>query len=399
MPSSLQDILLKFDNPGKVFLYGDMACFLWTRQRNPFDKRYEPTLLLAIQWDQDVMFRKELDHQIQNHSWKSVDLSKTRWQLEDEAQNALLKIGKRGKAVETLAHVEIFPFFEGDFEQRYVGVYGVGYSFFSQYRDIGVQVMIGITAWTLLGMALVWFGLMKKREKEFYDEKSTFLTGLSHELKTPLQVMRGIGDNMQHLEPTRDRSTIYGKLVCEETARLQNLVEYMLDFSRFTEMNLDENSLEGVAMKEMWGSVCHARGILLDKAELKIISDIPDMFIVKGTPLLWEKILGTILDNALTYAKNGKKVLFEAVVKDKKGFILIKDFGPGLIKGEEEKIFQRFIRGSAAEHTQKRGWGMGLYFARQVLKSWGGQIKAYNRKDNQDGMTMEIRIPLVKEVI
>lgn len=101
--------------------------------------------------------------------------------------------------------------------------------------------------------------------------------------------------------------------------------------------------------------------------------------------------IDNILDNAVKYSQIGGTIEMIVQKNEMCAKILVKDNGPGIEKGEEHKVFQRFYRGKNV--TTQKGYGIGLYLARKIISLHGGYIIAKSRYP-ESGLMMEINLPV-----
>lgn len=201
------------------------------------------------------------------------------------------------------------------------------------------------------------------------DLHRTLLDSVSHELKTPLAVIRaaleGLGDR---------RGDPYLTEIETAAGRLQRVIDGLLQMSR-----LDSGA---VAPRFDW---CDLRDIIADAARAAGSSlashpftvDLPDgMPPVRTDHALLAQALANLLHNAAVYTPADSPVEVSAVVREGSVRIAIRDRGPGLPPGEESRIFAKFFR---AKGAPSGGTGLGLAIARGFVTALGGSLAAGNR--------------------
>jgi two-component system phosphate regulon sensor histidine kinase PhoR len=110
-----------------------------------------------------------------------------------------------------------------------------------------------------------------------------------------------------------------------------------------------------------------------------------------------ELLLMNLLDNALKYAKDGKKVKIEVRGGESDIAIRVSDKGPGIPAHERRRIFERFVRGSAGTEKQIRGSGIGLALVKHIAESHGGE--AWVESEAGQGSTFVVTIPYAQRVL
>ena len=102
-------------------------------------------------------------------------------------------------------------------------------------------------------------------------------------------------------------------------------------------------------------------------------------------------VLDNLVENALVYASDGGGVTLECGRQGAEVVVAVSDEGPGLAPGEEERVFERFARGSGAQGA--KGTGLGLAIVATLARRWGGSASIGNRRDGVRGARAEVRLP------
>ena len=213
--------------------------------------------------------------------------------------------------------------------------------------------------------------------KELLEIKNNFLHITSHQLRTPLTVIRGMlsmwragdFDNLSEKEQKEKREKIY--LSAE---RLNNITNDMLDAmeveGKFLKFNLERVSLENIIRETMDELKLNydRKGLYL---KLNVKGRLPK---IKVEPKYLKQALMNLLDNAEKYTLKGG---VEIKIKKEKEFILIeiKDTGIGIAKNDQKKLFQKFSRTKNAIKQNATGSGLGLFIAKQIIDEHQGKIE------------------------
>jgi two-component system sensor histidine kinase KdpD len=122
------------------------------------------------------------------------------------------------------------------------------------------------------------------------------------------------------------------------------------------------------------------------KVENRIPDDLP---MVPMDAVLMEQLLFNLMDNTLKHTPVEAGLEVEARMEGDTVFVEVMDRGPGLTEGEEESIFEKFVRGS---HASAPGSGLGLAVARGIARAHGGDLKAFQRPGG--GAVFQLQLPL-----
>jgi len=230
-------------------------------------------------------------------------------------------------------------------------------------------------------------------EAEAEQARSSLLSSVSHDLKTPLAAIAGASSSLLEaasLDEDTRRQLL--ETVADEAARLNRLLENILQMSKLDAGAATPNCQWHV-LEELVGSALHRtrRELVRHEVVVHLPNDLPLLF-VDG--LLMEQVCVNLLENAARYTPEGTEVTIRAAVDGKHLRLTVSDNGPGLPDGAEERIFDKFYRASPTADGG-RGSGLGLAICRAIVKAHGGAITASNRPGG--GAEFLIRLPLPKD--
>ncbi len=204
--------------------------------------------------------------------------------------------------------------------------------------------------------------------------KSTFVSSISHELKTPIASITATITNLLEADVSWDATSVRGELEAlqEDLQRLNNSIGALLDFSR----------LEAAAWepKKDWYDVGEILGTTMssipEKLRGRVSFSLPeDLPAVRVDFQQMSRVLQNLLENALTYSGAKAPVAFGASSTDDHVNMWVEDAGPGIAPEERKRVFEKFYRG-AASAKMPSGTGLGLAVAAEIVKSHGGKIWA-----------------------
>ncbi len=211
-------------------------------------------------------------------------------------------------------------------------------------------------------------------QREADELKSSLLSSVSHELKTPLAALTATVSNLLESDTTWDEQVTRAELeaIVSDITRLNNGVTSLLDLSRLETRAwnphpdvYDLSEIVSVALERMPpGSRGRIRVLLpLDLAPVFIDFE------------QWVRVVQGLVENALVYAPDGEvRIGAEAGAG---GLVLwIEDDGPGIAPDELEQVFDKFFRGRTARARVPSGTGLGLAIAREIVTAHGGDIAA-----------------------
>jgi K+-sensing histidine kinase KdpD len=212
------------------------------------------------------------------------------------------------------------------------------------------------------------------RFRQADELKSEFISIVSHELKTPVALIKGYVSTLRRDDVEWDREIMDASLevIEEEADRLTGLIENLLDASRLQAGGMPLKRAD-IAMEKMAERL--AERFQTQTEHHRIVVDFPDDFpVIMADESRLEQVLSNLISNTIKYAPGGEiritgRTLANEII------ICVTDEGPGIAPGDLPFIFDRFYR--APETSRKtKGAGLGLYLARAIVEAHGGRMWA-----------------------
>ena len=233
---------------------------------------------------------------------------------------------------------------------------------------------------------------MRLALKDDQARRSRFIMGVTHDLKTPLALIKGyaeaIGDGMADSDESRDH---YVDVIATKVDQLAGMIDDLIEFVR-VDTGEWRRKLQVVHLAPLLRGLCRRveadAALLRRKAEWSIT--IPDNVAVALDERLVTRALENIINNALRYTAEGGLVRMNARVEAGVAVIEIADNGPGIEPADMPNIFDPFYRGSASRREQ--GMGLGLAVVKGIIDShgWGITVKS----EPGSGSLFTITVPL-----
>lgn len=261
-------------------------------------------------------------------------------------------------------------------------------------RRLLEMLMVGLSCVIIVaGIAVVI--VAAERERRLSALKSDFVANVSHELKTPLSLVRMFGELLlSGRVASDDKRREYLQIIVNESERLTALIENVLDFAKVERGKSAFEFHEG----DVGQAVLRAVDVYRYRAEREGVE--VEVSIDSRLPRVWfderafELLLMNLLDNAFKYAREGKKVSVDVRSTRNALELRVIDQGPGVPAAERRRIFERFVRGSAVADRQVRGSGIGLALVKHIAESHGGE--AWVESEIGQGSTFVVTIPVRK---
>ncbi|HNR01741.1 MAG TPA: ATP-binding protein [Anaerolineaceae bacterium] len=210
------------------------------------------------------------------------------------------------------------------------------------------------------------------RFREADELKSTFISVVSHELKTPVALIKGYVSTLRRDDAHWDKEIVSDSLqiIEEEADRLGEYIENLLDVTRLQAngFNLKRNDTQ---LAEIIKHV--AERLQTQTSKHNIIVDIPQPLpIIVADDNRINQVISNLVANAIKYAPDGE-IRIRSVQKDNNIVVCVSDEGPGIDPNDAPYVFDRFYRAPDASR-QTKGAGLGLFLAKAIVEAHGGRI-------------------------
>jgi two-component system phosphate regulon sensor histidine kinase PhoR len=248
-------------------------------------------------------------------------------------------------------------------------------------------------------VAVIWLGIIvlgaaARKERRANQLKSEFIANVSHELKTPLSLIRMFGELLAlGRSESSETHREYAEIIMKESDRLSGLIDNVLDFSRIERgqaaYQMGQGQVAPVVERAL--DLCRYRteqaGVELS---LEVEGPLPALVFDESAITL---LTLNLIENALKYGATAGQQIRVALQAEGEGLLLsVEDDGPGIGEGEKRQIFERFYRGEGARARGQRGSGIGLSLVRHIAEAHQGSVMVESEPGK--GARFEVRLPL-----
>ena len=269
-----------------------------------------------------------------------------------------------------------------------------------RYQQLALVVLAALMA--SAGVVIVARAYVS--ERRLAGLKSDFVANVSHELKTPLASVRMFGEMLLSKRVTSEaKEREYLQIIVGESERLTTLIDNVLDFAR-VERGTDAYHFERGDAAEAAKHVVESLRYRVEQLGVELRFDAtpcPAVF----DPAAVELAVANMVDNALKYAKGTGWIEVrvapladapEGPDGERGASVRVTDDGPGIERDEQERIFDRFVRGRVAHEHRVRGSGIGLALVKHIADAHGGKVTIESPVgDTGHGSAFELVLPAV----
>lgn len=228
------------------------------------------------------------------------------------------------------------------------------------------------------------FNQMAEELDRAKDAERAFLLSVSHELKTPLAVIRGHGEAL--LEDVIDPHTV-GRIIVQEGKRLERLVRDLLDLAGLNQRTFTVRQ-EVLDLAELAEGAARRHQTEARRVDVALVTQTPSPAPALGDPDRVLQVLSNLIENALRSTPSGGTVTVTAGP----GALTVADTGPGLAPEDLPHAFERFFLYSRYAQNRAVGTGLGLAIVMELTEAMNGSVKVQSRPGA--GATFVVRLPV-----
>lgn len=253
------------------------------------------------------------------------------------------------------------------------------------YRDQPVEALAGayfrrsllLSALVILLLVggLLLTARVIAREVELAEAKSTFVSNVSHELKTPLSLIRLFAETLElGRVKSPEKAREYHRIIVNESRRLTAMIDNILDFARI-EAGRREYSLAETDLAEVAASVVRSYEYVIRKEGFELTTDLDNSLpLVRVDRDAIGQALLNLLNNAIKYSPEVKRIELRVGRQNGCISISVRDQGMGIAKAEQARIFEKFYRSGQPLVHDTKGAGLGLSLVKHIVEAHGGQV-------------------------
>jgi len=265
----------------------------------------------------------------------------------------------------------------------------------SQLRIILLAVLAVSIVPAILGGYLL-SGRALRPIKTAMDSQRTFIADASHELRTPVTVVRTNAELLKrHLGPETTQTGGSDEValddILSESERLGRMVDQML---KLAEADAGARTLltSEVSLKEVVETVARSMRSLAEVRRVSLETQLVEDVSISGDPSRMRELVSVLLDNAVKYADAGDLVEITVRKEHKRAIIRVSDNGPGIPAHALPHVFDRFYRVDKARSRESGGTGLGLAIARHIVDAHGGTISVESTLGEGTVVTVELPV-------
>ena len=231
--------------------------------------------------------------------------------------------------------------------------------------------------------------------RQLNSMRRDFISNLSHELRTPVSVIRANSETLLDgaLEDKRE-AKIFSKAILHNAERLTSMVSDLIDLSRIDYGDLKLNIVE-VNLDNFIKSFIDSMKSVMKKKDIYIEYQPRHKKNIMADVQALERVMNNLIDNAFKYSPKGSVIEISTITNNNHIKINVADQGSGISEIDQEYIFDRFYRTASARASENKGSGLGLAIVKNLINSLNGEVGVSNRPE--DGSIFWFTLPIYKK--
>jgi two-component system phosphate regulon sensor histidine kinase PhoR len=219
-----------------------------------------------------------------------------------------------------------------------------------------------------------------------------FVANVSHELRTPLTSIQGYVETLiEDPNPRPETTREFLGVILKNATRMNRLTEDLLALASVESPDYKITLQPTRASALVKDAIDSLAGIVVDSGVKLQSAGAPDSPVMADLDAM-NQVFGNLIENALKYAKDGKRIRVGARLLDSEVEFFVQDFGPGIASEHLDRIFERFYRVDKARSREAGGTGLGLAIVKHIVLAHGGRIWAESLLGK--GVTFHFTLPL-----
>ena len=242
--------------------------------------------------------------------------------------------------------------------------------------------------WDYLDVMIVDFNKMVEELGSIETLKTDFVSNVSHEMKTPIAIIKNYAELLQTASVTEEQRREYAENIEKASMRLSNLISNILKLNKLENQTIVPDPETYDVCRQLCECILQFEESWDDK-ELELQTEIEDIAMVEADESLLELVWNNLLSNAFKFTEKGGMVTVKQTSDEKTVTVSVTDTGCGMAPDSVKHIFDKFYQGDTSH--SKEGNGIGLALVKRVLELSDGNIQVFSREG--EGSTFVVTLP------
>ena len=217
-----------------------------------------------------------------------------------------------------------------------------------------------------------------EKEKQLENTRKEFISGVSHELKTPLSIMKSCISILKD-DIASHKKDYYFEAMEKEVDKMDLLIVDMLELAKF-ESGTYKMKMEPFFIDQIIDYVCNQLSLEIEKKELTIHKELASIEVFANQHRI-EQVITNFMTNAIRYTPNHELIFISTTIEDEQVKVCVENKGSHIPNDQLDKVWERFYRGDTSRHRSEGSTGLGLAISKNILDLHGAQYGVMNTSD------------------
>jgi two-component system phosphate regulon sensor histidine kinase PhoR len=262
------------------------------------------------------------------------------------------------------------------------------------FKKVGLWAIIILLFISIIIFSFVYVIRTIFKQKQFSKLLIDFINNMTHEFKTPISTISLASETISNPQIIRDEDRLkkYGQIIRDESLRMRNQVEKILELASLEEGDFELNKSH-VNIHELIDNAVANFSLKIKNSNGEIRTDLKaNDFLVEGDAVHLENIINNLIDNAVKYANKNPQIFIKTENMDQRVKISVKDNGIGLKPEDQKRVFDKYYRVPTGNVHDVKGFGLGLSYVKLIVEAHGGKVGLKSEIDQ--GSIFEVYLPM-----
>ncbi|MFD2682562.1 sensor histidine kinase [Bacillus seohaeanensis] len=217
-----------------------------------------------------------------------------------------------------------------------------------------------------------------EKEKQLENTRKEFISGVSHELKTPLSIMKSCISILED-GVASNKKDYYFKAMAKEVDKMDMLIVDMLELAKF-ESGTYKMEMDVFYIDQVIEYICEQLALDITNKQLRVHKQLSKVKVVANQHRI-EQVITNFITNAIRYTPENKSIIISTIEENEHVKVCVENQGAHIAQEHLEKIWDRFYRGDTSRRRSKGGTGLGLAISKNILELHGAEYGVSNTED------------------
>ncbi len=217
-----------------------------------------------------------------------------------------------------------------------------------------------------------------EKEKQLENTRKEFISSVSHELKTPLSIMKSCISILED-GVASNKKEYYFKAMAKEVDKMDMLIVDMLELAKF-ESGTYKMKMDVFYIDQVIEYICGQLALDITNKQLHVHKQLSKFKVVANQHRI-EQVITNFITNAIRYTPENKSIIISTIEENERVKVCVENKGAHIAQEHLEKIWNRFYRGDASRRRSKGGTGLGLAISKNILELHDSQYGVSNTED------------------